>query len=214
MVYPGFTWASVSWKAAKDDLGIAGYNVYANGKLHGFATSNKYTLGNLKPGTNYEVKVEAVDLAGNKMPYNSSLEVQTAVPYPVGAPAFDGELQAEIGNKGTSVHLSWNKAHATNQEVIGYRVYVNGQPIMAEGAEFTPINAEMTTADTNYTVTGLKQGKKYTFKVEAVGKGIKYSKRERLSDVLPNGLVKVPGYRWSGFGPSTTVHLIPGKANK
>lgn len=214
VVYPGFTWASVSWKAASDDVGIAGYNVYANGKLHGFATWNKYTLGNLQPGTNYEVKVEAVDLAGNKTPYNSSLEVQTAVPYPVGAPAFDGELQAEIVNKGTSVHLSWNKAHATNQEVIGYRVYVNGQPIMPEGAEFTPINADMTTADTNYTVTGLKQGKKYTFKVEAVGKGIKYSKRERLSDVLPNGLAEIPGYRWSGFGPSTTVHLIPGKAEK
>ncbi|WP_121612678.1 fibronectin type III domain-containing protein [Mesobacillus foraminis] len=214
VVYPGFTWASVSWKAASDDVGIAGYNVYANGELHGFATSNKYTLGNLKPGTNYEVKVEAVDFAGNKTPYNSSLEVTTAAPYPVGAPAFDGEIQAEIGNKGTSVHLSWNKAHATDQEVIGYRVYINGQPIKPEGAEFTPINAEMTTADTNYTVTGLKQGKKYTFKVEAVGKGTKYSKRERLSDVLPNGLVEVPGYRWSGSGPSTTVHLIPGKATK
>ncbi|TCN26308.1 fibronectin type III domain-containing protein [Mesobacillus foraminis] len=214
VVYPGFTWASVSWKAASDDVGIAGYNVYANGELHGFATSNKYTLGNLKPGTNYEVKVEAVDWAGNKTPYNGSLEVTTAVPYPVGAPAFAGDLQAEIGNKGTSVHLSWNKAHATNQEVIGYRVYVNGQPINPEGAEFTPINAEMTTADTNYTVTGLKQGKKYTFKVEAVGKGTKYSKRERLSDVLPNGLAEVSGYRWSGFGPSSTVHLIPGKAEK
>ncbi|MED4205254.1 hypothetical protein [Neobacillus mesonae] len=60
----------------------------------------------------------------------------------------------------------------------------------------------------------LKQGKKYTFKVEAVGRGIKYSKRERLSDVLPNGLTQVYGYRWSGFGPSQTVHLIPGEAKR
>ncbi|MEH7301277.1 hypothetical protein [Neobacillus drentensis] len=70
----------------------------------------------------------------------------------------------------------------------------------------------MTTADTHYTVAGLKQGQTYTFKVEAVGRGIKYSKRERLSDVYPNELVPVEGYRWSGFGPRETVHLIPGKA--
>ncbi|WP_088042562.1 fibronectin type III domain-containing protein [Bacillus sp. EAC] len=212
-VYPGFTWASVVWEAASDETGIAGYNVYANGELHGFATSNKYTLGNLQPGKKYKVEVEAVDLAGNKTPYNRLLEVETAAPYAIGAPSFTDGLKAQIGQDGTSVSLSWNKAIAINQDVIGYRVYVNGKPIKPEGVEFTPINAEMTTAKTNYTVTGLKKGEKYTFKVEAVGQGIKYSKRERLSDVIPNGLVKVLGYRWSGFGPSETVHLIPGKAN-
>jgi exo-poly-alpha-galacturonosidase len=212
VVYPGFTWATVAWNAASDNVGIAGYNVYANGKLHGFAKSSKYTLTNLQPGTNYEIEVEAVDLAGNKKLYGSSKKIETAVPYAIGAPSFDGGLTAAIGKDGTSVSLSWNKAAAVNQDVIGYRVYVDGQPIKPEGVEFTPINAEMTTAETNYTVTGLKQGKKYTFKVEAVGRGIKYSKRERLSDVIPNGLVKVDGYRWSGNGPSETVHLIPGKA--
>jgi exo-poly-alpha-galacturonosidase len=70
----------------------------------------------------------------------------------------------------------------------------------------------MTTVETNYKVTALKQGQIYTFKVEAVGHGVKYSKRERLSDVIPNGLLKVSGYRWSGLGPSETVQLIPGKA--
>ncbi|MDR6120585.1 exo-poly-alpha-galacturonosidase [Bacillus sp. SLBN-46] len=212
VVYPGFTWASVEWDAASDDTGVAGYNVYTNGELHGFATSNKYTLLNLQPGTKYDVEVEAIDLAGNKTPYNSSLQIQTATPYAIGAPSFDGGLKAAIGKDGKSVTLSWNTATAINQEVIGYRVYVNGQPIKPEEASFTPINAEMTTAKTNYTVTGLKQGQTYTFKVEAVGRGIKYSKRERLSDVEPNGLVPVAGYRWSGFGPSETVHLIPGKA--
>ncbi|HZH62815.1 MAG TPA: fibronectin type III domain-containing protein [Metabacillus sp.] len=212
VVYPGFTWASVEWKEASDDTGIAGYNIFANGELHGFATSNKYTMGDLQPGKKYKVEVEAVDLAGNKTPYNTFIEVETAHPYAIGAPSFDGGLNTRIGQDGKSISLSWNEAKATNQEVIGYRVYVNGQPIKSEDGEFTPINGEITTAETNYTVTGLKQGKKYTFKVEAVGKGIKYSKRERLSDVFPNGLVEVAGYRWSGFGPSETVHLIPGKA--
>jgi exo-poly-alpha-galacturonosidase len=212
VVYAGFTWASVAWNAANDDVGIAGYNVYANGKLHGFVKSSKYTLTNLQPGTKYEIEVEAVDQAGNKTRYDRTTEIETAVPYAIGAPTFDGGLTTAIGKDGTSVSLSWNKAAAINQEVIGYRVYVDGQPIKPEGVEFTPINGEMTTFETNYTVTGLKQGKKYTFKVEAVGRGVKYSKRERLSDVEPNGLVKVDGYRWSGNGPSETVHLIPGKA--
>jgi exo-poly-alpha-galacturonosidase len=212
VVYSGFTWASVAWNAASDDTGIAGYNVYANGELHGFVKSSKYTLTNLQPGTKYKIEVEAVDLAGNKKLYDRSHEIETAVPYAIGAPTFDGGITAAIGKDGKSVSLSWNKAVAVNQDVIGYRVYVNGQPIKPEGVEFTPINAEMTTAVTNYTVTGLKQGKKYTFKVEAVGRGIKYSKRERFSDVIPNGLVKVDGYRWSGNGPSEKVHLIPGKA--
>ncbi|MEH7493544.1 fibronectin type III domain-containing protein [Neobacillus niacini] len=212
VVYAGFTWATVAWNAASDNVGIAGYNVYANGKLHGFAKSSKYTLTNLQPGTKYEIEVEAVDQAGNKTRYDRTTEIETAVPYAIGAPTFDGGLTTAIGKDGTSVSLSWNKAAAINQEVIGYRVYVDGQPIKPEGVEFTPINAEMTTAETNYTVKGLKQGKRYTFKVEAVGHGTKYSKRERLSDLHPNGLVKVDGYRWSGNGPSETVHLIPGKA--
>ncbi|NYE05693.1 exo-poly-alpha-galacturonosidase [Bacillus niacini] len=207
VVYPGFTWASVSWEAASDDIGIAGYNVYANGKLHGFAKSSNYTLSNLQPGTKYDVTVEAVDLAGNKTPYNTSLEVETAVPYAIGAPFFNGVLRAKVDKENESVTLSWNEAKANNQEVIGYRVYVNGQPIKPEGAEFTPINSEMTTADTTYTINGLEPGKEYTFKVEAVGKGVKYSKRERLSDVIPNGLIRVEGYRWSGFGPSKSLTL-------
>lgn len=208
VVYPGFTWASVTWEGASDDTGIAGYNVYANGKLHGFAKTSNYTLSNLRPGTKYDVTVEAVDLAGNKTPYNTSLEIKTAVPYAIGAPTFNGTLRTKVEKDSASVTLSWNEAKANNQEVTGYRIYVNGQPIIPEGAsDFTPINAEMTTADTTYTVKGLESGKEYTFKVEAVGKGIKYSKRERLSDVLPNGLVKLEGYRWSGFGPTNTLTL-------
>ncbi len=207
VVYPGFTWASVTWEAASDETGIAGYNVYANGKLQGFAKTSNYTLSNLQPGTKYDVTVEAVDLAGNKKPYNTSLEIETAVAYAIGAPTFNGGLRTKVEKDRESVTLSWNEAKANNQEVIGYRVYVNGQPIMPEGAEFTPINPDITTAATIYTVKGLEPGKEYTFKVEAVGKGIKYSKRERLSDVFPNGLVRVEGYRWSGFGPSKTLTL-------
>ncbi|WP_251551575.1 fibronectin type III domain-containing protein [Neobacillus muris] len=209
VIYPGFTWASVTWQPASDDTGIAGYNVYANGEFHGFADSNNYTLTELQPGTKYRIEVEAVDLAGNKTPYGSTYELETAVPYAIGAPSFKGGLQAQMGADKKSVTLSWNRATAENQEVLGYRVYVNGQPIKPEGAVFTPINNEVTTIETTYTITGLKRGKEYTFKVEAVGKGIKYSKRERLAGSVdfPEGLVAVEGYRWSGFGPSKTLTL-------
>ncbi|MEH7301278.1 hypothetical protein [Neobacillus drentensis] len=45
------------------------------------------------------------------------------------APTFNGDLKTAIGKDGKSVSRSWNAATAINQEVIGYRVYVNGQPI-------------------------------------------------------------------------------------
>ena len=212
VVYPGFTWASVAWQEAHDETGIAGYNVYANGELKGFAESNQYTLTKLQPGTAYNIEVEAVDIAGNKTPYGSSLDIETAAPYAIGAPTFAGDLEATVENNGSNVSLSWNEATAINQEVIGYRVYVNGQPIKSDDVEFTPINDEITTAETTFTVEGLEKGT-HTFKVEAVGRSIKYSKRERYADVLSNGLVEVPGYRWSGFGPSTTVTVGPGIIN-
>lgn len=207
VVYPGFTWASVHWEEASDDTGIAGYNVYANGKLHGFAESAEYTLGNLEAGTTYRVEIEAIDLAGNKTRYPRSHEVKTAPPYPIGAPEFVGKLKAEVGKDRKSVTLTWNHAEAVNQEVTGYRIYMNGQPIKPYDVEFTPINGEITTKRNKYMVKDLKIGGKYTFKVEAVGTSVKYSKRERLSDILPNGLIKVTDYRWSGFGPSKTIHL-------
>ncbi|AOV08612.1 fibronectin type III domain-containing protein [Sporosarcina ureilytica] len=212
VVYPGFTWASVAWEEASDETGIAGYNVYANGELKGFAKSNRYTLPKLQPGTTYIIEVEAVDVAGNKTPYGSSLEIETAPPYAIGAPTFTDELEAKVENNGSDVQLSWNEATAINQDVIGYRVYVNGQPIKAEDVEFTPINDEMTTTDTTFTVKGLKEGT-HTFNVEAIGHSIKQSKRERLADVLENGLVDVSHYRWSGFGPSTTITLGPNIIN-
>lgn len=204
VVYPGFTWASVAWEKSSDENGIAGYYVYANGELKGFTPQNQYTLTKLEPGTIYRVEVEAVDVAGNKVDYGTSLEIETAPPYPIGAPTIEGDLNATV--KGSSVELSWNEATAVNQDIVGYRVYVNGQPVKPEGVEFTPINRAVTTRDTTFTVDGLDQGD-YTFKVEAVGRGVKLSKRERLASQIPNGLVEVEEFRWSGSGPSTEVSL-------
>ena len=89
---------------------------------------------------------------------------------------------------------------------------VNGQPIKDEDVEFTPINNEITTAETTYIVKGLEKGA-HSFKVEAVSHSIKQSKRERFADVLENGLADVSHYRTSGFGPSTTVKLGHGVMN-
>lgn len=212
VVYPGFTWASVAWEAASDENGIAGYNVYANGELNGFADENRFTLTKLDPGTAYKIEIEAVDVAGNKTPYGSALEIETAAPYAIGAPIFTGDLDAKVEQNGSDVVLSWDEAKATDQDVIGYRVFVNGQPIKDEDVEFTPINNEITTAETTYVVKGLEKGA-HSFKVEAVSHSIKQSKRERFADVLENGLADVSHYRTSGFGPSTTVKLGPGVMN-
>nr|WP_273847130.1 hypothetical protein [Halalkalibacter alkalisediminis] len=86
---------------------------------------------------------------------------------------------------------------------------MNGVPVKDEHVIFNPVNNEMTTTETSFKISNLDTGKRYTFRVEAGGATTKLAKRERLADVLPNGLLEVEDYRWSGFGPSTELHLTP-----
>ena len=58
----------VEWKASTDNVGVTGYNVYADGKLAETVKGDVLTaeLKDLKAGTEYTIEVEAFDAAGNK----------------------------------------------------------------------------------------------------------------------------------------------------
>ncbi len=60
------TSALVSWQEASDNVGVAAYRVYINGNLLESTTGLFYNLQGLSPSTSYEVKVTAVDAAGNE----------------------------------------------------------------------------------------------------------------------------------------------------
>lgn len=180
----GTSWARVNWSPATDNYGIDQYEIYVNGEKKAEVSSDTtaYTITKLNPGTHYVIQVKAVDETGNGTMYGSSVDLTTNPLYDTSAPKWPEESQIHAqAITQTSVKLSWNPAH-DDQQVTGYRLYVNGKPIEGD-VKFTPINTANTTTDLNYRVEGLALNTTYTFKVEA---GDKVGK-------------------WSGSGPSITI---------
>jgi exo-poly-alpha-galacturonosidase len=182
----GFTWLKVQWQPATDDFGVARYEVFANSvpasTIPVAGGSNTVTVTQLAPGTAYVLTLAAVDATGNAATYGTTVSTTTLPAYDRSVPRFPEDARVRAKEVGaTSVTLTWTAA-TDDQRVIGYRVYVNGQPV--EGAvPFTPVNSASTTADTMFTVTGLQPDTSYRFTVQAGDQAD----------------------RWTGSGPSTTV---------
>ena len=144
----------MTWGAATDNVGIAGYRAWLNGAVAGTTTSLSYTYTGLQCGTTYTVALEAYDAAGNV----SNRAMATG---PVTTAACAGDTQApttptnlaRTGSTATSISLSWT-ASTDNVGVTGYRTY-NGAATAGSGTA------------TNYTVTGLTCGTSYTLSVDA-----------------------------------------------
>ena len=62
------TTVKIEWKASKDNVGVAGYEIFVNDKSIGTVNSDVLTaeVAKLAPNTEYTIKVVAFDKAGNK----------------------------------------------------------------------------------------------------------------------------------------------------
>ncbi|MGW5717305.1 glycoside hydrolase family 9 protein [Amycolatopsis sp. NPDC003865] len=129
----GSTSVSLTWTAATDDVGVAGYDVLNSaGATIGSTTSTGYQVTGLTPGTAYTFSVRARDAAGNGSPA-SSVSVTTtttgggtgtlAVQQRSSSGTTDNQIRAglQIVNRGsTSVALTgvtaryWFTGDATN----------------------------------------------------------------------------------------------------
>ena len=56
---------TLSWDSSTDNIGVAGYKIYRDGKEISIATTNQYTDTGLTPGTAYIYVVKAFDINGN-----------------------------------------------------------------------------------------------------------------------------------------------------
>jgi exo-poly-alpha-galacturonosidase len=169
----GYTWTRATWNASGDSS-VRKYEILVDGIKTGQvlnpakAGTISSVVSGLKPGKDNEVQIVAVNDSGTRLNYNAATAT-TLGNYDTDAPHWvkDGTIKLEkIDN--TSLKLTWPAATDTN-EIIGYRVYVDGKPIKQNAAdEFTPVNEKLTTKETNYIVTDLDLvNKSYTFKVEA-----------------------------------------------
>jgi chitodextrinase len=70
--------ASLSWTAASDDVGVAGYRIYRDGNEVGTSPSTSYSDSGLSPSTTYTYTVRAYDAAGNSSAASDPATTTTA----------------------------------------------------------------------------------------------------------------------------------------
>jgi chitodextrinase len=63
---PGYKRIAMSWKASVDNIGVAGYYIYRNGRKIATVSGTNYTDTGLVSGNTYKYYVIAYDAAGNK----------------------------------------------------------------------------------------------------------------------------------------------------
>ncbi|KFE62306.1 carbohydrate binding domain-containing protein [Hyalangium minutum] len=116
--------ATLSWTAATDNYGVAGYYVYRNGTQIAAPTATSYTDSSLSPSTPYSYTVKAADAAGNLSAASSAVSVTTGA----------GNASTVYYKKGfTTPYLHYRPAGGTwttapgvampDSEVAGYAKY-------------------------------------------------------------------------------------------
>ncbi|MDQ1631609.1 MAG: large repetitive protein [Frankiaceae bacterium] len=113
----------LSWTAASDDVGVAGYRLYRDGaEIANFsASASSFRDVNVVPG-NHSYTVDAVDAAGNRSARSAPVAVTvTADRLP---PTTPGNLSVSSADF-TNVLLSWS-ASTDNAGVTNYRIYRDG----------------------------------------------------------------------------------------
>lgn len=157
---PSPTSVALSWPDAHDNMGVKSYRIYKDGALllETAANVTRYDATGLAPGQSYTFAVEAMDGAGNRSVPGGNLTVKTLSDADQTLPGWKkGSLIKLSGLGETSVRLQWPAADDRKGKVVGYKVYVNGQP-----------DGETTSRE--YMLDGLSPNMPYTVRVVAKDK--------------------------------------------
>ena len=93
---------NLSWTAASDDVGVAGYRIFRGGTQVGSSTTTTYSDTGLTANTSYSYTVLAYDAAGNLSDQSTSASATTLAatssgPEPAGWYAGDSTCTAAVG---------------------------------------------------------------------------------------------------------------------
>lgn len=138
-----------TWNAASDNVGVTGYEVFRDGTSIGTTSSTSMSVTNLRPATNYAMRVRARDAAGNWSALSSTLNVPTS---DTSSPSVPTGLSASAVTQ-TSFTLNW-AASTDNVAVTGYEVFRDGAPMGP-------------TTSTSMSLTNLVAGTTYAMRVVA-----------------------------------------------
>ena len=141
---------TVSWTASTDNTAVASYDVYLDGTFKKNTTTTSTTISDLTPSTSYSVTVLAKDAADNKSAQSTAVNATTLADNQ--APTVPTNLMI-TNQTGTTLQASWT-ASTDNIAISEYEVYVDG-------------NLKGTSANTQYTITGLTTSTTYSITVLA-----------------------------------------------
>ncbi|MFA7202454.1 MAG: fibronectin type III domain-containing protein [Candidatus Caldatribacteriota bacterium] len=167
----GYTWATVEFNASPDN-NVRKYECLVDGikKVEVLNPDKegkiRITATGLKAGKDNKIEIVALNDNGTRLSYEPII-VRTWDNYDTDAPTWTSkELTLEkIDDK--TLKVSWQAAIDSN-EILGYRVYINGKPIKQSVDEFLPTNDKYTTSNTYLIITDLDLlNESYEIKVEA-----------------------------------------------
>jgi chitodextrinase len=145
---------TLSWGAATDDVGVAGYQLYYGSFYLGLFGDTSLALIGFKAGTPYAFSVKAIDAAGNVSVSSNAVTVLLAAAQDTTPPAAPTNLTAV--NVGTSsASLRWS-ASSDDVGVVVYQIYAGTSLVGTVPAA------------TSGTVSSLASNTSYTFTVKAV----------------------------------------------
>jgi hypothetical protein len=118
------TGVELTWTAASDDVGVAGYRVLRDGVVVGAPTEPAFIDNGLAPGRGYTYRIQAVDTAGTASSPSGPLTVATAAAPDLASPTTPPALRARVVDP-TRVELTWAAA-IDDVGVTGYRISRDG----------------------------------------------------------------------------------------
>ena len=208
---PSGTQITLSWSAAKDNVGVTGYRIErcAGTGCSNFAEiatttgATAFTNTGLTASTSYSYRVRATDAATLLGPYSNVATATTPAAVDTTPPTAPGTLTATPS--GTQIALNWAAAK-DNVGVTGYRI----ERCQGTGcSNFAQIAT--TTGTTTYINTGLASGASYSYRVRATDAAAllgPYSNTASASTASPpvGGLTGLlAGYSFNAGGATTAV---------
>lgn len=135
---PTSTTVALSWTASTDNIGVAGYDVYANGIFKTTVLGTSTTVQGLASSTTYNFYIIAKDAAGNSSP-QSNTATETTLAGGGGATTCGTEDFSNIPNTGTGYgtrtwtnnNITWTATDARTDETV------NGKAITIRDGSLT-----------------------------------------------------------------------------
>ena len=169
----------LTWTAATDNVGVAGYRIYRDWVQVGTSPAPSFTDSGLIPAKAYRYHLVAFDAAGNACLASPSIQVTTLAD--TTAPTAPTGLTG-TATSATAIQLTWI-ASADNVGVTSYRIFRDGSQVG-------------TSATTTYTDTGLTTGTSYSYQVVALDAAGNASGFSAAASAVPHDEISTAFAAW------------------